>query len=482
LIGALLPWEARRVKFPASWFTIKERLAAMPESYLSFDQFRHVCREHGEEAAAEQELLAGHLHTLGIALNYKDDPRLRDTHVLNPHWVTSGIYSLLNAPRLAEKKGVLWADELAQILPADQYPRSMHLFLLDLMRKFDLCFPFPDEASRYLVPELLDKEQAAEAEAFSPGACLGFEYRYPILTEGLLPRFIVRTHAMSEGQARWRTGVILEFEGCRALVKADVQDKRVQVLISGPVSSRRRLLAVIRSDFDRIHASIRELRPEEMVPVPEHPQLLIPYEELIVLEQHGERAFKRVAGKELIELDVAALLNGVDLARSRRRPGDRHEPEPLRLFYSYSHKDESLRNALETHLKILQRKELIIPWHDRLIRPGDTWADELDENLERADIILLLVSSDFIASDYCTAKEMTRALERHEAGEATTIPIILRDLNWKNAPFAHLQALPKDLKAVTRWPDRDSAWRNVSEGIEQAIEERWKKRGGSARR
>jgi internalin A len=116
-----------------------------------------------------------------------------------------------------------------------------------------------------------------------------------------------------------------------------------------------------------------------------------------------------------------------------------------------------------------------------LIRPGDQWADELDENLERADIILLLVSADFIASDYCTAREMKRALERDEAGEATVIPILLRDLNWKTAPFAHLQALPTDLRAVRLWPDQDSAWRNVSEGIEQAIEERRKRGGRSGR-
>ena len=111
---------------------------------MTFDQFREVCQGRGETSGSEQVSLAGHLHTLGIALNYKDDPRLRDTHVLNPHWVTSGIYSILTAPRLADRKGVLFADDLSGVLPGNGYPRSMHLFLLDLMRKFDLVFPFPD--------------------------------------------------------------------------------------------------------------------------------------------------------------------------------------------------------------------------------------------------------------------------------------------------------------------------------------------------
>jgi internalin A len=141
----------------------------------------------------------------------------------------------------------------------------------------------------------------------------------------------------------------------------------------------------------------------------------------------------------------------------------------LKVFYSYAHKDEQLKNEMEAHLKILERRGLISPWHDRLIRAGDDWVGEIDVNLDIADLILLLVSADFIASDYCYSKEMKLALEREKAGKARVIPVILRDCNWRDAPFGDLQGLPKDFKAVTLWPDRDSAWRNVSEGIERVI-------------
>ena len=349
------------------------------------------------------------------------------------------------------------------------------MFVLDLMRKFELCFPFSDDLNRYLVPELLDKQQPAEADDFSPNDCLGFEYRYPILPEGLLPRFIVRTHVLSETEKRWRTGVILRFEGCRALVKADVQDKTVKVLISGPLPNRRRLLAVIRSDFERIHASIRDLKPEEIVPVPEYPGLAIPYLDLRAYEDASEKTFKTIFKGKVVVIDVGELLNGVDLEGTRRRSDARGPVEPpLRVFYSYSQKDETLRNELGTSLKILERRELIVSWYDRMIRPGDKWADEIDRNLETADIILLLSSADFIASDYCYAREMTRALERHKADEASVIPIYLRDANLNGVPFAHIQGLPSQDKPVTKWPDkdRDSAWRAVSEGIEKVVVER----------
>ena len=143
----------------------------------------------------------------------------------------------------------------------------------------------------------------------------------------------------------------------------------------------------------------------------------------------------------------------------------------IQLFYSYSHKDEKLRDEMETHLKILQRAGYIDSWYDRKIPAGEEWKDQIDVNLERADIILLLISADFIASDYCYDIEMTRALERHKNGEARVIPVIVRDANWQIAPFAKLQALPKDVRAVTLWEDKDSAWRNVSEGIEQVVNE-----------
>jgi hypothetical protein len=143
---------------------------------------------------------------------------------------------------------------------------------------------------------------------------------------------------------------------------------------------------------------------------------------------------------------------------------------PLRLFYSYSHKDEALRDELETHLAILERQGLIAPWHDRRIEPGTSLTGAIDSNLEEADIILLLVSADFIASPYCYEKEMLRALERHHAHQARVIPIILRATHFEGAPFEKLQALPKDAKPVTGWKDRDEAWTDVARGLRLVVE------------
>jgi internalin A len=262
---------------------------------------------------------------------------------------------------------------LAQVLDPVNYPPERHSFLLELMRKFELCFRFQEDENRYLIPDLLDKQQASAAEEFIPEECLNFRYEYPILPEGLMPRFIVRTHALSTNQLRWRTGVILEFEGNRALVRADRHDRCVTISVDGPLTSRRRLLAIIRYDFERIHSSFK-FEIQEKVPVPQHPSISIDYKELLVRERGGQTTFDVFTGENLLTLTVKDLLNGVDLEGSRKPAlGMNRQTRALRLFYSYSHHDETLRDNLETHLKILKRNNLIHSWHDRQILPGRPW-------------------------------------------------------------------------------------------------------------
>ena len=143
---------------------------------------------------------------------------------------------------------------------------------------------------------------------------------------------------------------------------------------------------------------------------------------------------------------------------------------PIRLFYSYSHKDEELRKELEDHLSLLRRQGVISGWHDRMIGAGEEWKGQLDKNLEEAQIILLLISPSFLASDYCYDIETKRALDRHDKGEAKVILVLLRPVDWEGAPFARLQGLPIDLRPVTTWTNKDEAFMNIAQGIRRAIE------------
>lgn len=143
----------------------------------------------------------------------------------------------------------------------------------------------------------------------------------------------------------------------------------------------------------------------------------------------------------------------------------------LGLFFSYSHKDERLRDKLAEHLRALERQQVISTWHDRRISAGTEWAGQIDNHLNTANIILLLVSAAFLNSDYCYDIELQRALERHAAGEARVIPVILRPCDWTHTAFAKLQALPADGKPVTTWSNRDEAFLNITQGIRRVAQE-----------
>jgi hypothetical protein len=147
--------------------------------------------------------------------------------------------------------------------------------------------------------------------------------------------------------------------------------------------------------------------------------------------------------------------------------------QPIEIFYSYSHKDEKLRSRLEVHLSLLKQEGLVKTWHDRQIGAGKEWETEIATYLNTSQIILLLVSPDFLASEYCYSIEVKRALERHERREARVIPIILRSVDWQGAPFSKLQALPLDGKPITSssWHNRDEAFLDVATGIRKVIEE-----------
>jgi hypothetical protein len=141
----------------------------------------------------------------------------------------------------------------------------------------------------------------------------------------------------------------------------------------------------------------------------------------------------------------------------------------VKVFLSYAHADEALCDELRKHLSVLRRQHVIQDWYDRQILPGGNWAGAIADELNAARIILLLVSADFLASNYCYDIELKQALARHTAGKAVVVPVILRECDWQNAPFSHIQALPKGAKPVTSWINRDEALTQVIVGLRRAI-------------
>ena len=144
-----------------------------------------------------------------------------------------------------------------------------------------------------------------------------------------------------------------------------------------------------------------------------------------------------------------------------------------RVFFSYSHEDEAFRDQLEKHLALLKRRGLIEPWHDRRVLPGQVFAAAIDAALDAADIVLLLVSASFLASDYCYSIELARALERHRTGSVVVIPVIVRPCEgWRDSPFGALTAVPTDGMPLTTWPNIDDGFADIAAEVRRVAEAR----------
>src|ERR1051326_7938086 len=139
--------------------------------------------------------------------------------------------------------------------------------------------------------------------------------------------------------------------------------------------------------------------------------------------------------------------------------------QEIKLFYCYAREDKALRDELEVHINSLKRQYSLRNLHDRIILPGDEWEQIVEAQINSAHLILMLISPDFINSDYCYGKEMKLALKRHEEGNCRVIPIILRPTYLESAPFNKIQMLPTDTKPITRWADRDEAFQDVVKEI-----------------
>lgn len=317
-----------RAAFPAAWKAIKKKLSGMKQNFLTFEEFRQECAALGEPKEDGQVALAGVMHVLGIALNYRDDERLRETSVLNPLWVTGGIYALLNDNELARRHGEMTLADFKRVLSPVDYPVATHEFLKNLMGKFELCFPLKGKELRYLIPELLGEQEPDEAGPLDTNEALAFTYFYPkMLPHGLIPRLIVRLYQIIRGKLRWRTGAVFEWIAAVALVKADADERCVRVRVHGSARRRRELLGIIRQEFDVLHRQFHGLLPREVIQLPDYPVVSVDYSHVEAAARAGMSMMPVFTEGNMIQIDPNKLLREFEIEGEARDAGNRGASE-----------------------------------------------------------------------------------------------------------------------------------------------------------
>jgi internalin A len=413
--------EVREI-FPVTWLKVKEKLSTIDKDYVSFDEFRRISSDAGVEKSS-QDHLATTLNDLGVILSFQDDPRLRETVVLSPRWVTEAIYHILNAQSIAQDGGEFALADLSTLLDEEAYPRHLHQFIVGLMAKFQLTIPIPDTSDRYLIPELLENAEPSSVEEFDTKDSVGFEYRYTFLPEGFFPRFIVRTHAMSGDGLRSRAGVVLKRDDGRALVRADKIDQKVIVQVTGVAQP---LARNIKSELDALHEDIG-ISAEMYVAIPGYPGHSVKYEDLRTYESRGKKEFETVVGGDLIRLKVRQLLRIFDAEPESKKIEKEKEKQKERrgskssfryLYYVslvVADEDVFLNGFLKALSKevmhLTGRSPAEIHFYDRdSLRVGDKWNREITEALASSAMLLSIVTPRYVRSEW-TGKELAFFLE-----------------------------------------------------------------------
>lgn len=453
-----------REKILPSWARVRSRLEEMKASFVTFQDYRQICDDEGVETADSQDTLATILDCLGIALNYRDDPRLRDTSVLKPRWLVDGIYKILRWLHKQETNGVMRLADFTQALKSKKdYPPDMHRFLLALMEKFELCFPLDQKEELYLVPGLLDENQPRELKRYMGEDAQRIQLRYEdVRPPGLLPRFIVRSHTLSEKRPRWRRGVVLSRRSAQALVRGDHEGRVTDIFVIGETAEDRVWL----TEF--ILSEMRVLN--EKLPV----RTYIEDEsgvwtELEILRDAVKRdettRAERKADGSTVMVNVVERLREVESPEASA-PRD----NPVSLFICYARANERIVKRLVPSLKVLARRGYISLWRDTDLIPGDDWDETIQDRLLESQIILFMVSRDFLASRYITEHERPVAMRLMNEKKAVVVPVLLSACLWKGEDFEHLEKLPRKDEPISSINPREDAWALVEEGLKRVVE------------
>ena len=475
-VESLKETEPPHLRVPETWLKVMEDCAGEARGkrqHMTIDEFREICANHGENDSIQQESLARLLHKLGTVLHFIDEPRLRDTSVLNPHWVTNGVYRLLRFKDRPGSDGTLTLTEALQALPGETEETAR--FLLRLMERFEMCFPLDEEegdklATKWLIPGALGEFQpeGVTADWQKPGS-VRLRYIYDPLPEGVLPRFIVMTHLLSEGKPRWRNGVVLGDGQAAALVRRGEKRNHVEVAAFGPEAERLRLLEIIQGNLERIHADLPDPKPVAEVELAGLTGIFRPVADLEAAEVYEQQVAVDIGkGKALVEPSLQLNRTSDPEARGSDRV-------PLNLFLSYSHINKGAKAIFQDNLTVMKRHKLISPWHDGLIEPGMRWREEIEDNLTKMDVFVGLLTTAFLASDFIEKVELRAARNRlaKEDRDFLFVLILVEDgISLGGLEDAGYQILIPAGKAISLHKNRRIGFNFAQKELEQLCRER----------
>lgn len=330
---------------PRSYTLIKIALEEKKKvrSIITENEYKIICSEYGVQDESRQYYLLQLLHNIGVIFHYEDE-RLRHLDVLNPDWVTTSVYIVVHSRQIQDTHGKFTLEQLKFILSDKAgYSRELRIFIVDLIKKFNLAYELPMKKDTYILLSALPKDQPENMGNWDN--CMTFEYAYTVLLPSVFHRFIVAMNEWILDEKVWHNGVLLQKNENLALVRADLYSKLVTIKIKGAEHSRREFLDDICKEFKYIHKDLHK-KPTAYILSLKHPEARLDFEELRALERDGEKMWRRKIGNNLITFNVKEELDGF-VSPERRRDMDYEYHKSGAIFNTFTNNNVTVHGNVQ---------------------------------------------------------------------------------------------------------------------------------------
>lgn len=439
-------------ELPKMWVNVREVLEKnRSRNHISLKEYLSICDDNGFKLRKDKVQLSGYLHDLGVCLHFQEDPVLNKTVIINPEWGTDAVYKVLDNESVINNYGNFTKSDLEKIWNEDEYA-DMKDELLQLMIKFQLCYEIPGSTGNYIASQLLTDNQPEYDWDKARNLILRYEYEF--MPKGIITRFIVVMHSMIADQNKvWKSGVILKKDDTWAEVIEYYGKREIKIRIYG--KNKRDLLTIVMHELDRIHNSFHRLKYNKMIPCKcvsckdsQNPHFFA-YAVLKDFIANGQNEIQ--CQKQPYQMvNILGLIDDVSETSRQLKRANRDK-----VFVSYSHKDKDVLERVRIHLKVLESEGVLLDlWDDTQIKAGDKWQEQIEKALSAAKVAILLISTDFLASDFIITNELPPLLRAAENDGATIIPLILKPCRFsKNEELSAFQAVNDPAQPLSKLSD-----------------------------
>ncbi|MBD2511814.1 leucine-rich repeat domain-containing protein [Nostoc muscorum FACHB-395] len=456
---------------PILWVRVRNALENNSRNYISVEEYFTLCRVNNLTDRKDMLRLSSYLHDLGVCLHFQDDFTLKHYVILKPEWATTAVYKVLDNDNVKKKLGHFTKDDLKYIWQGGEYA-DMRDELLQLMMQFKLCYEIRDRRDNYIAPQLLSVVEADYT--WDDRNNLILRYTYDFMPKGILTHFIVEMHSDIEQQTLvWKTGVVLAKYESRAKVIEYYNQREIQVHVAG--KRKKELLAVITNELDKIHNSYERLKYQTLVPCNcescNNNQTPYFYRREMLYKFRENNRYEIQCQDSGDMVDVRRLIDDVlptppNLQIPMSEPVIRNQ-----VFVSYSHQDQEWLTKLQKHLKPIIRNQKLLVWDDTKIQPGAKWREEIENALAAAKVAVLLVSPDFLASDFIADNELPPLLDAAEAEGLRIIWIPLSSSGYDETEIEKYQSThpPNQPLDSLNSAQENKAWVDICNKIKAAV-------------